>query len=228
VRNSRKKTILILLVGLTVVGISSFALLNVQNPVGNYILSEAKARGYMEYTPKEAHNLARKICTQCHTDERIKLYCARCGPPFIAVVPHMQTFIDNYRITKPNLNFLSITEYQAVAIVQVWNALVGNWEQDFREQDMLKLIGHYEKLRALYKTPVEQRKIEYALMTRDDLKIGFGSNMEYIQRNLGKPENNPQNPCDSKAGGMSGMEDMQMEHGDHQDNPQNPCDSKDN
>ena len=177
------------------IGFAFFALLNFPNPAGHYILSEAKALGFIDYTPAEAHNMAKKICTQCHSDERIRTYCPRCGPPFVVVVPHMQTFIDNYKTTKPDLEFINITEYQAVAIVQVWNALVGNWELDFREQDMIKLIGHYEKLRALYKTPVEQRTIEYALMNRDDLKIGYGSNQEYVQRNLGKPENNPRNPC---------------------------------
>lgn len=197
-QRSRKKSILIVLVGLAVIGFSFIALLTFNNPAGNYILSEAKALGYIDYTPTEAYDLAKKICTQCHSVERIKLYCPRCGPPFVTVVPHMQTFIDNYKTTKPELEFINITEDQAVAIVQVWNALVGNWEADFREQDMLKLIGHYEKLKALYKTPVEQRKIEYALMNRDDLKIGAGSNREYIQRNLGKPENNPRNPCAPK------------------------------
>lgn len=196
--SSGKKSILISLIGFGILAFVIFALGYFQNPASSYILSEAKALGYIDYTPMEARTLAKKICTQCHSDERIKLYCPRCGPPFVAVVPHMQTFIDNYKTTKPELEFISITEHQAVAIVQVWNALVGNWEQDFREQDMLKLIGHYEKLQALYKTPVEQRKIEYALMNRDDLKIGYGSNLEYEQRNLGKPENNPRNPCGPK------------------------------
>lgn len=220
---------LIILVCVAVIGVSSFAVLNFENPARSYILSEAKAMGYIEYTPMEARNLANKICTQCHTDERIKIYCPRCGPPFVAVVPHMQTFIDNYKTAKPDLKFTNITEYQAVAIVQVWNALVGNWERDFREQDILKLIGQYDKLKALYKTPVEKRKIEYALMNRDDLKIGYGSKMDYVQRNLGKPENNPQNPCGSNEGGMSGMsgmDDMHMKHENNQDKLRNPCAQK--
>ncbi len=180
-----------------VIGVVSFAMITlgllwIPNPINKLVLSEAKANGYMEYSPAEAFDLARRICTQCHSDDRIKLYCPRCGPPFIAVVPHMQTFIDNFKQTKPNIHFDNITEHQAVAIVQVWNAVIGNWEKDFREQDMLTLIGHYDLLAKLYKTPVKERKIEWALSQRDDLKIGHMSGLEGAQKNLGKPENNPQ------------------------------------
>lgn len=102
-----------------------------------------------------------------------KKYCMRCGPPFIVVVPHMQTFIQNYRVAKPGLKIENITEIQAAVIVQVWNALVGNWEGDFREADIIKMLGDYELLKALYKIPPEKRHIEAALMGRDDLKIGY-------------------------------------------------------
>lgn len=193
-----------------IIVVSLISVFAIDNPVGNYIFSEAKANGFIDYTPDEARALAMAICTQCHTTERIKLYCPRCGPPFIAVVPHMQTFIDNYKMTKPELEFNNITEHQAVVIVQVWNALVGNWEGDFREQDMLKLIGHYDKLQALYKTPVDKRRIEYALMNRHDLKIGHMSGLKEAQKNLGKPENNPRNPCAQKQ-----SEPKQMDHDDH-------------
>lgn len=193
-----------------VIGVLVISVITTDNPVARYVITEAKAIGYIEYTPDEAYDLAMKTCTQCHTTERIKLYCPRCGPPFIAVVPHMQTFIDNYKSAKPGLEFNNITEHQAVVIVQVWNALVGNWEGDFREQDVLKLIGHYDKLKALYKTPVEKRRIEYALMNRDDIKIGHMSNLEGMQKNLGKPENNPQNPCAQKK-----SEHKQMDHSAH-------------
>ncbi len=182
-----------------------------ENPVGNFVLSEAKAKGYMEYEPYEAYTLAHDICTQCHSTERIKLYCPRCGPPFIAVVPHMQTFIDNYKQTKPNLKFENVTEYQAVAIVQVWNALVGNWEGDFREQDILKLIGHYDILKEFYKTPVKDRHIEYALSNRDDLKIGHMSNIMDAQKNLGKPENNP-GPSTQEKPSMKEHDHSEMNH----------------
>ncbi|VAX15771.1 hypothetical protein MNBD_NITROSPINAE03-1864 [hydrothermal vent metagenome] len=197
------------LAGLVVLFFGLAGIVWIPNPIGKQIISEAKANGYLEYTPKEAYDMAKIICTQCHSEERIKLYCPRCGPPFVAVVPHMLTFIENYRQTKPDLKFIAITEHQAVAIVQVWNALVGNWETDFREQDVLKLIGHYEQLAALYKTPVEKRPIESALMSRDDLKIGHMSGMKEAQRNLGKPE--------SKSGASS-AETSTMDMGaDHQD-----------
>lgn len=182
---------LALLIGIGVIAAVTIVLIEVPNPLSNYIISEAKANGYLEYTPVEAYKMARKICTQCHSDERIKLYCPRCGPPFIAVVPHMQTFINNYKVTKPDLEFINITEPQAVAIVQVWNALVGNWESDFREQDILKLIGNYDKLVALYKVPPTKRPIESALAERDELKIGHMSGLEEMQKDLGKEENNP-------------------------------------
>ena len=186
-----------LITGIGLIALITFILIEVPNPVSAYVISEAKANGYLEYTPVEAYKLARKICTQCHSDERIKLYCPRCGPPFVAVVPHMQTFIDNYRQTKPDLKFINITEPQAVAIVQVWNALVGNWEGDFREQDILKMIGQYELLKKLYKTPVEKRKIEASLSKREDLKIGHMTPLQELQKNLGKPGNNPRGPAAS-------------------------------
>jgi len=182
----------------------------IPNPLGSYVISEAKAKGYIEYKPMEAHDLANKICTQCHTLERIKKYCPRCGPPFVAVVPHMQTFIENYRETRPEIEIINITEHQAVAIVQVWNALIGNWEGDFREQDILKLIGQYHLLAELYKTPVEERKIEWALNRKDELKMGYESEMPELQKNLGKPENNP---C------ASNLQEMQKDHDKLGNNP---------
>ena len=41
-----------------------------ENQLGSYLLSEAKANGYLEYSPEEAHTLAKNICTQCHSEER--------------------------------------------------------------------------------------------------------------------------------------------------------------
>lgn len=158
----------------------------VPNAAGNHIISEAKAEGYVAYKPTEAYDLANRICTQCHTAERIKRYCMRCGPPFIVLVPHMQTFIQNYRASKPGLKIENITESQAAVIVQVWNALVGNWEADFREADIIKMLGDYEILKALYKIPPEKRYIEMALMGRDDLKIGYMADMK---KNGQNPEN---------------------------------------
>lgn len=158
------------------------------NPARDGALAFLKARGYIDYTPIEAYKLARRICTQCHTDERIKMYCPRCGPPFVAVVPHMQIFIQNYRTSRPELAIENISEVQAVAIVQVWNALIGNWEKDFRARDIERLIGRYPALIALYKTPVEKRPIESALSTMDSLKIGHMSGLKEAQKDLGNPE----------------------------------------
>lgn len=172
-----KKKLTIVGIVLAVLCIISAGVLFVPNPAGKYLIGEAKASGIIPYEPVEAYTLAKRICTQCHTDERIKKYCERCGPPFVAVVPHMQSFIDNYRTAKPELKVENITEVQAVAIVQVWNAIIGNWEKDFREQDMLKLIGSYKLLAKLYLTPIEKRPIEMALMGRKDLKVGYMADM---------------------------------------------------
>jgi len=203
----KKKPFKIFLIIIAVLGLTTVGVFAIPNPVGKFIVSQAKAQGYLEYSPAEAYDLARSTCTQCHSVERIKLYCPRCGPPFVAVVPHMQTFIDNYRKTKPKLRFHSITEPQAVAIVQVWNALVGNWESDFRKQDILKLIGQYDLLKALYATPIEKRKIEYALSRREDLKMGYKASQKELQSKQGKPAGNLRNPCSGgmKMPGMSGM-----------------------
>lgn len=176
------------------------------NPARDSVLNALKANGYMNYTPTEAYKLARRICTQCHTDERIKLYCPRCGPPFVAVVPHMQHFIQNYKTTKPDIQIENITEVQAVAIVQVWNALVGNWEGDFRSRDIERLVGRYPHLMALYKTPVDKRPIETALAKMDSLKIGHMSGLKEMQKDLGKPESqkeqeNPQSHSSMPGGG---------------------------
>ncbi|MDH5508785.1 MAG: hypothetical protein OEZ32_00330 [Nitrospinota bacterium] len=186
----KKKRIVLITLG--VLTLLVLGVIFIPNPLSQRIVSEAKANGYIKYQPLEAYDMARRICTQCHSDERIKMYCPRCGPPFVAVVPHMQTFIENYRKTKPNVEFTNITEPQAVAIVQVWNALVGNWEKDFREQDILKLIGHYDRLKALFLTPVDQRPIEAYLSGREELKIGHMTGLDQMQRKLGTPENNPQ------------------------------------
>ncbi len=101
----------------------------------------------------------------------------------------MQTFMANYRTTKPNLKIMNITQRQASVIVQVWNAVIGNWEGDFREKDVLKMIGDYDVLKTLYETPVEKRPIESALMNREDLKVGY---MAEMKKNLGKSGGKPE------------------------------------
>lgn len=158
----KKKTIIF--ISIFVVILAGFTLvIAVPNSIGKKITDEIKARGYMEFSPDDAKNLAMEKCTQCHDTERILKYCHRCGPPFITVVPHMRKFLEEFRAREPNKKFSDITDYQASAIVQTWNAWVGNWEGDFKKDDLLKLIGNNKVLIDLSNTPIEKRKIEYAL-----------------------------------------------------------------
>ena len=101
-----------------------------------------------------------------------------------------------------------------MAIVQVWNALIGNWESDFREQDILKLIGHYPLLAKLFKTPVEERKIEATLSGQEELKIGHMTGLPEMQKDLGKPENNPGPSQDQKEHKQQDDEEH-MQHEEH-------------
>ncbi|MBF0169562.1 MAG: hypothetical protein HQK87_00490 [Nitrospinae bacterium] len=191
--SDRKRKIIPITVAL-VFAVALGVVANVDNPLRAKALDWLKASGYVEYQPTEAYALAKKVCTQCHSEERIKMYCSRCGAPFVAVVPHMQSFVQNYRKTRPDLEFRGVTEAQAVVIAQVWNALVGNWESDFREEDMKKLIGDYPALFALYKTPVAERPIESVLMKMDKLKMGHMSGAEELQKQLGKSDGNTGTP----------------------------------
>jgi len=156
---------LILILGVTLV-------IALPNSLGRKITDEIKARGYMEYSTDDAKRLAMQVCTQCHDTERIAKYCHRCGPPFIAVIPHMKRFIAEYKTKEPFKELSDVTDYQASAIIQTWNALVGNWEADFRKQDLAKLIGDDKSLLELLNTPVEKRKIENALRKRGDKVTG--------------------------------------------------------
>jgi len=205
--SKKRRTGKIAVVILIVLLIIGSGLVLVPNPLSKRAVAIAKANGYMAYKPMEAYNLAHFICTQCHELERIKRYCPRCGPPFVALVPHMQSFMENYKVSKPKMHLTNITEDQAVAIVQVWNATVGNWEGDFREKDIKKLVGSYHKLFNLYKTPVDQRPIESALMSRSDLKMRYK-----VQDN--KPL--PDSPMDMRKMNMSEMEKSQMNEQNHQ------------
>ena len=56
-----------------------------------------------------------------------------------------------------------ITDAEAVAITQVWNALLGNWEDSWRKKDMIKMLGNDEALINLLNTPSSDRKLEKAL-----------------------------------------------------------------
>lgn len=125
-------------------------------------VDKLKADGYMAYTPAEAEQLAYSKCSQCHNSERIAKYCLRCGPPLIVVVHNMKSLIRLER-EKGRHGLESYTDSQAVAIAQVWNALVGNWEYTWRKQDLVKLLEGDQALLKLLDTPLEQRPIEVAL-----------------------------------------------------------------
>lgn len=176
-----KKKIIIFISILVIILVGVTLVIAVPNSIGKKITNEIKARGYLEYSPDDAKTLALEKCTQCHDTERILKYCHRCGPPFIAVIPHMRKFLEEYKAREPHKKFSDITDYQASAIIQIWNALVGNWEGDFRKEDMLKLIGSNKILVDLYNTPVEKRKIEYTMLKKEDKAKGT-----YEPEGLGK------------------------------------------
>ena len=120
-----------------------------------------KAEGYLKYTVAEAVELAHKKCVQCHSIDKTAKYCMRCGPPFVVVVHNMRTLIakdkDKYR------DIEDIRDGEAVAIAQVWNALVGNWEDTWRKEDLKKLLENDALLIKLVDTSVKDREIEVAL-----------------------------------------------------------------
>jgi hypothetical protein len=66
----------------------------VPNSLGRAIITEAKAMGYIAYTPDEAIALAYERCSTCHTEEKMLKYCSRCGPPFIVVAHFMKKYIE--------------------------------------------------------------------------------------------------------------------------------------
>lgn len=133
----------------------------VPNKYGESILREAKARGILAYSKDDAVEIAYKRCTSCHDSEKMLKYCSRCGPPFIVVVHFMKNHI---RIAqKQGKKIKQLTDAEAVAIVQVWNALVGNWDDDWKKEDIKKMLDYDVALIALLDTPVENRSIESAL-----------------------------------------------------------------
>src|SRR3989337_2852203 len=128
---------------------------------GKSAVRSLKAEGYLNYTVAEAVELAHKKCVQCHSIDKTAKYCMRCGPPFVVVVHNMRTLILQLKEKKAGLK--EIRNGEAAAITQVWNALVGNWENSWREEDLLKLLEKDEPLIKLMNTPVQKRKIETAL-----------------------------------------------------------------
>lgn len=127
------------------------------------IVLHLKGKGYLEYTPDEAVTLAYTKCGTCHSIDKITKYCFRCGPPFIVVVHNMKELIEIERVKPGRESLPAITDAEGVAIAQVWNALIGNWEEGWRKEDLKRLMKNDEALVKLLDTPQSQRKIEMAL-----------------------------------------------------------------
>lgn len=63
-------------------------------------------------------------------------------------------------------NFKPISDAEAIAITQVWNGLVGNWEPDWGSKDVRKLLQGDQALIRLAETPLNERPIEMALKNK--------------------------------------------------------------
>jgi len=136
----------------------------IPNSLGTAIVKEAKAMGYVAYTPEEATALAYERCSTCHSEEKMLKYCSRCGPPFIVVAHFMKKYTEITNAQNKHINLKQFSDAEIVAIAQAWNALIGNWESDWPEKDLRKLLDHDEALIELLATPIEKRPIEAALM----------------------------------------------------------------
>ena len=130
---------------------------------GDGIKQRLRSAGYLAYTPDGAKLLAMKRCTQCHNLDKTLRYCSRCGPPLIVVVHNMKAYEAIWQKNYPNTPITPITAADAVAITQVWNALVGNWENTWRPKDMEKMLAGDKPLLKLLRTPRDKRPIESAL-----------------------------------------------------------------
>jgi hypothetical protein len=158
------KKIKILLLVLFSIILLLVLLIATPNSLGERIREEARAQGYLEYSPMQAKQLAETRCTQCHQVDRIAKYCSRCGPPFIVVITHMKRLMAQSMERDPGKKILGLTKPQELVVVQAWNAMVGNWEGDFRREDMVSMIGNDNAhLLALLDTPIEKRKIEHGM-----------------------------------------------------------------
>ncbi|OHC75621.1 MAG: hypothetical protein A3G18_00210 [Rhodospirillales bacterium RIFCSPLOWO2_12_FULL_58_28] len=133
----------------------------VPNPMGDRVISQAKARGYLSYSAAEAMELAFKRCSACHPEEKILKYCSRCGPPFIVVTHFMKRYIDIARAQGVDIE--QLRDAEVVAIAQAWNGIIGNWENDWPQKDIKKLLEGDRALITLLETPEKDRPIEAAL-----------------------------------------------------------------
>ena len=136
----------------------------VPNPLGAKILAEAKYRGYLPYTPDEAVALAYSRCSTCHPAEKTLKYCSQCGPPFVVVSHSMKKYVE--LLNQKGATMRPFSDPEIVAITQVWNGLVGNWETGWGSKNITKLLQGDTALVRLYETPVEERPIEMALKNR--------------------------------------------------------------
>ena len=136
----------------------------IPNPLGAQILAEAKYRGYLPYTTDEAVTLAYSRCTTCHPAEKMLKYCARCGPPFVVVSHSMKKYTE--LMIQKGGQIKPFSDAEVVAITQVWNGLVGNWEPDWGSKDLNKLLQGDQALIRLAGTPIEKRPIEMALKNK--------------------------------------------------------------
>ncbi len=91
-------------------------------------------------------------------------YCSRCGPPFVVVAHAMKKYVElsnlNGTMVKP------FSDAELAAIVQVWNALIGNWEGEWRQQDIKRMLGSDRALIRLLETSRDERPIEMALRNK--------------------------------------------------------------
>ncbi len=138
-------------------------ILFVPNSLGRAFLKEAKAMGYIAYSPEEAITLAYERCSTCHSEEKMLKYCSRCGPPFIVVAHFMKKYTEITNARNKGLNLQQFSDAEIVAIAQAWNALIGNWESDWPKENLRQLLGEDQALIGLLAVPAEQRPIEAAL-----------------------------------------------------------------
>ena len=144
-----------------IVALVAVAVLLIPNSLKSQVLSEAKYRGYLDYTPNEAVTLAYTRCTGCHEIEKTLKFCATCGPPFVITIHSMKKYIEV--MNERGADYRQFSDSELVAITQVWNALVGNWEHGSRQKDLIKMLQGEVALIKLVKTPKEERPIEAAL-----------------------------------------------------------------
>ncbi len=127
------------------------------------ILFDLKARGYLEYTTDEAVELAYDKCDRCHSIEKAVNYCPRCGPPFVIAIHNMKILIAK-GVGNPGVKgFPTISDAEAVAITEVWNGLVGNWEEGWRKDDLIKMLQGDQALIDLLEIYPQNRPIESKL-----------------------------------------------------------------